>query len=52
MSSDATVWFGLVLGQNPQTLNWTFGPVQANFQTLNLGPVQFGNFRLNLCLIW
>ena len=37
---------------NPRTLNWTFGPVQANFRTLNLGPVRFGNFRPNLCLIW
>ena len=29
-----------------------FGPVQANFRTLNLGPVRFGNFEPNLCLIW
>ena len=45
---------GLVrfLAENPRTLNWTFGPVQANFQTLNLGPVWFSNFELNLCLIW
>ena len=29
-----------------------FGLVQADFLTLNLGPVQFSNFGLNLCLIW
>jgi len=52
LSSDAAVRFGPVLGWNPRTLNWTFGPVQANFRTLNLGPVRFGNFRPNLCLIW